>query len=220
MSWTKGVREDYAPSLKIEGDINATVEFLDEPTSVDFGKKQDRKGNEVDDNRIKANVKYIGGDARSKKGKEDSLPAVVGGEYTLWVATTLRMKILALLKWREGQPAPALKGTQWKIWRGEIGTGGHRVYEAELKSAAPISTVSAPNEAKPASTASTPTEVKDDAPMMAQLKKSLDAIGPVDKDTWYKFCTEKGAANGEAITAKMAENNLCKIESTKIVPVK
>jgi hypothetical protein len=212
MSWTKGVREDYAPSLKIEGDVKASVEFLDEPISVDFGKKQDRKGNEVDDNRIKANVKYLGGDARSKKGKEDSLPAVIGSEYTLWVATTLRMKILAILKWREGQPAPNLKGTQWKVWRGEIGTGGHRVYEAELISAASVST---PNVAKPAST-----EVKDDAPMMAQLKGSLDAIGPVDKDTWYKFCTEKGVANGEAITLKMAEKGLCKIESTKIVPVK
>lgn len=204
MSWTQGARTDFAPSLKIEGDAHAYVEFLQEPTQTNFGKKQNRKGDEVDDIRIKAQVTYYGGDARSKKGKEDSLPAVKGNEYTLWIATTLRRKFLDILKWKEGQPAPNLMGTKWKIWRGEIGTGGHRVYEAELQPA----------------TLSLKDVKVDDTGLVLTLKKSLEAVGPIDKDTWYKFAKEKGATDAEAITAKMAELGYAKVESTKVSPVK
>jgi hypothetical protein len=205
MSWTTGARRDYPASLQIQGDTHAFVEFVSEPSEQNFGKKKNRDDEEIDDIRIKATVKYLGGDARTKKGKEDSLPAVKGNEYTLWIAATLRGKFLDILNYKDGAVAPKLVGTKWKIWRGEVGTGGHRVYEAELQ---------------PATLSPTDVKTPDDSAILLQLKKSLEAVGAIDKETWYKFCKEKGAADGEAITAKMAELGYAKIESTKILPVK
>ncbi len=206
-SWVTGARRtDFPASLKIQGDVKAQVEIIEEPATQNFGKKTLRDGTEVDDIRARVKVTYLGGSARSKRRDEPELPARIGDEYTLWLGATLKGAILKGLNYKDG-PAPVLVGTKWNVWRGDIGQGGHRVYEAELLEGEYVPTT--PEEA-----------VKvDEEQLQMQLKDVIDKLGSIDKPTWYGFCKNKGAENPEAFTEVMAEAGYLKIESTKISKV-
>lgn len=205
MSWVTGARRDYPANLSIVDDAIAYVEFLSEPASQTFGKKKLKDGTEADDVRVRARVTYLGGSARSKKKGEDSLPAKMGEEYTLWIGTTLKGKILDCMAYEDGPP-PTMVGTKFKVWRSQERHGGHRLYDAELLSS---------------DFSFDPTEVKAMAEdgLMVTLKESIDKLESLELNAWHTYCEQKGAANGEAITKKMAEQGMLTLESTKVVKI-
>ena len=210
MSWVTGARRDFPASLQIQGDSEAYVEFTTEPTPQSFGKKKNRQGEEVDDIRVRARVTYLKGTAWSKKGKDNALPAKMGEEYTLWIGATLKGAILDLFEYKEG-PAPEIVGTQIKVWRGEVGSGGHKVYCAALLDE---NLNVSEKEEVPGLT---------DEEFIESLAKAIRKLENIDKPTWYKFCVDKGAKTpeeAERITNLMAEQNILTVESTKIVAVK
>ena len=133
MSWIDGAQRNYLSSLNIRDAMVAHVEIMEEPQTQNFGEKEvTRNGivQKVPDNRVRARVTYLGGSAMVK-GESSFSPAVVGTEYTLWIGKTLAGKFLEGTDYKEGADAPLMTGTKWKVYRGEYGRGGHRVYEAE-----------------------------------------------------------------------------------------
>lgn len=203
-SWVTGAkRDDFPASLKIQGDMTARVEIIEEPATQSFGKKTTKKGEEIDDVRARVKVIYLGGSARSKRSDEPELPARIGDEYTLWLGATLKRAILDGLKYEDG-PAPSLVKTKWNIRRGEPGYGGQKVYEAELLEGDYVPP--SPGEAAKV----------DKEELQMQLKDVIDKLGSIDKPTWYSFCKDRGAEDPEALTEAMAEVGYLKIESTKI----
>jgi len=183
--------------------MTAQVEIIEEPATQNFGRKTLRDGTEVDDIRARVRVTYLGGSARSKRRDEPELPARIGDEYTLWLGATLKGAILDGLGYKDG-PAPPLKGSKWNVRRGDIGQGGHRVYEAELLEG--DYTPPTPEEAAKV----------DEEQLQMQLKDVIDKLGSIDKPTWYGFCKDKGVEDPEALTEAMAEAGYLEIESTKI----
>lgn len=207
-SWITGARRaNFPPNLKIYGDLTAQVEILEEPVTQNFGKKSLRDGTEVDDDRARCRVTYLAGTGRSKRRDEPELPAKIGDEYTLWLASTLKGAMLDHLGWVSGSPPPIITGTKWNIWRGEAGQGGQRIYECDLMSGDYV----APD----------PSEIAkmDEDQLMLQLKDVIDKLGSIDKTAWYSFARDKGAEDPEAVTQKMAEAGYLTIESTKITAI-
>lgn len=223
MSWIKQARRDYLASLIIKDDMIAYVEFSGEPQTRTQGKKQLRSGEEVDDVRVFAKIKYIGGSARAKQGKEDSYPAVQGDEYTLWMSSTLNGRILDVLGYESGDPPP-LMGKKFKIWRSEERRGGNRIYECELlsndftfdksSSSSNILKETKKVEAKKA----TKPSVGDDS-LINTLTEKIKLLDEIDKDTWYVFVINKGAkdqTDAERITNIMKEKGLIDITATSV----
>jgi hypothetical protein len=173
-------------SLQIQGDMQATVKFNKEPRSRIQGEKTLRDGTVVPDVRRFVSVTYLSGTARSKRTGEDALPAVVGQEYTLWLGSTLLSAILEIMGHEEGDDAPVMTDTIWRIWRGDTGFGGHRVYEAE----------------KLDSLEDVP-EVDPEEGLMLMLKDTILKIGELPKKDWYSYCADKGVEDAEAFTEKM-----------------
>jgi len=210
MSWITGAKRTYLPSLQIQGDAFAVVEFLEEPVPQNFGTKKvtrDKIEIEVPDIRVRAKVRYLSGTCRSKQSKQDSLPAKAGNEYTLWIGSVLSGKILDALNWNDSNSAPELIGTQWRVWRGAVGSFGRRVYETEI--------VSVEGYEPPAP----PTPEDQDALLIDSLKKAIIRLADIDTVTWYNFCKEKGAkdeADAIRITKLMEEQGIVRIEATQI----
>jgi len=200
MSWVQGARRDYPASLQIKDDKTAQVRFNAEPDVQNFGTKENRKGETVQDDRTYARVTYLGGTARTKKGGV-VLPAKVGEEYTLWIGSTLKGKILEGMKYTTGPP-PKMVGTEWNIWRGEEGQGGQRVYDA-IPLGEPI-----------------PEVTVDEDGLMATLKLSIEKLGDIDHPTWYSFVKEQIKSDSideaKAFTERMADAGLLKVTPTKI----
>jgi len=212
MSWTKGARRDYPPNLKITDDNHAIVVFLSEPKTRSFGKKKTRRGEEVDDIRTFAQVRYLEGTARAKVGSEDSYPAVAGEEYTLWMSTTLTGKILEVLNWQEGQPDPLLSGSKWKIWRSQERRGGNRIYDAELLAGTKAIETSQTTVTPPSPK---PDKAEDLDGIALQLAGSLKNIKKVDLATWKNYCNTRGV-DADKITKRMVELQLVTVDSTHI----
>jgi len=211
MSWINGATRNFSSSLTIRDDMLALIEILGEPQVRSFGTKKNRKNEEVPDERAFCSVMYMGGSARYKDG-DNLLPAVEGDTYTLWLSSTLSGKILEGMEYKDGNPAPILEGTKWKVWRGAYGRGGQRVYEAERLSAdLPVTpkASSLPPEVKP--------EIDEEAVMTA-LVKGIEMIGEIDHDTWNSLVQSKGIpVDGvDALTAKMVEKGLITKDATKI----
>ena len=213
--WVNHRTRNYLPSLKIQGDMTAIIEFLSEPQTQNFGKKTNRKGDEVDDVRVRAKVKYIGGSAAYIEEKIQ-YSAKIGEEYTLWISNTLSSAFLGALGWEENDPVPLMEGSRWKIWRGEFGRGGHRVYEAELISGefkpAPTPEPSKP-EPKPE-----PEEFKATDELYKELADAIAKLVEIDVDTWSVFLQSKGVPveQVETITAQMIEKGLLYKDASKV----
>ncbi len=208
-SWVTGAkREDFPASLKIQGDMKAQVEIVEEPATQSFGQKKKSKDSAelIDDIRARVKVIYLGGSARSKRTNEPELPARIGDEYTLWLGSTLKRAILDGMNYKDG-PAPSLIGTKWNVRRGEPGYGGQRVYEADLLEGDYI-----PQSSEEAAKV-------DEEQLQLELKEVIDTLGSIEKQTWYNYCKEKGAEDPETFTEAMAEAGYIKIESTKITKV-
>ena len=221
MSWIKQARRDYLASIIIKDETIAYIEFVGEPQTRTHGKKQLRSGEEVDDIRVFAKVKYLGGTARAKSGKEDSYPAVAGDEYTLWMSSTLNGKILDVLGWESGDPPP-LMGKKFKIWRSEERRGGNRIYDCELLSSDFVYNAktksSTPTISKEEPKKVSKPSVGDDA-LIGTLTEKLKTIGELDKDTWYVFVINKGAkdqSDAERITNLMSEKGLISVSETTV----
>jgi hypothetical protein len=182
----------------------AHVRFVGEPKSRKFGTKQARDGSEIDDIRYFATVEYLGGTARSKSRDGPVLPAKKGKEFTLWMGSTLKGAILDGIGWQDGDPDPILKNTTWKIWRGETGTGGHRVYEALLYEGDEPEDTPLPS---------------DDEATIELLKEAIMELEEIDIEPWYDFCETSGAEDGEAITKKMVEMGIVELTDTMVKAV-
>ena len=230
MSWTKGARIEYPPNLRIQEDSRAVVEFSTEPRNRNFGKKTLRDGREVDDIRYFARVKYIEGTARSKKGDGDSIAAVSGEEYTLWLSTTLSTAIAKAAGWKEGDSTPALTGTKWEIWRSNERIGGNRIYAARHVSGDIIALSDVPpsdddddddnddgNEIaikNPTNNKTVLTDMELDATAL-QLSKAIEPLGEIEVNTWNKYCGKKGY-DGELLTQRMVALDLVEINGDVI----
>ena len=213
MSWVNKARRNFLPSLTIRESMIGIVEFLGEPESQSFGKKKNLKGEEVDDNRIRASVKYIGGSAMYKE-ENSFYPAKVGEEYALWMGATLSGAILDILGWQTGNPVPLMAGTKWKIWRGEYGKGGNRIYEAELISGdfTPVSTPE-PEKAKPSEAPYTATDETQN-----ELADAIKKLGEIDRATWAVFAQSKGvpAEKVDEVTKLMVDKGLIFANAIKV----
>lgn len=207
MSWIDQRSRNYLPSLQVRGDMTAIVEFISEPTTQNFGKKTTRKGDEVDDVRVRAKVKYIGGSATYIEEKV-AYSAKTGEEYTLWIGSTLSAAFLEQLGWKENDPTPLMTGTRWKVWRGEYGRGGHRIYEAELLSGE-FKPVPAPDPSKPEPEPE-PEEFKITDEFLEEQSNSVKKLGEIDKETWSVFLQSKGVPSDqvESVTDKMVKKEL------------
>ena len=215
MSWVDGARRDFLPSLTIRDDMIGHVEFLEEPETQNFGKKKNRKGDEIDDIRVKAKVKYLGGSAMYKE-ENSFYPAKVNEEYTLWMSATMSGAMLNILGWKKGQPIPLMKNTSWKIWRGEYGRGGHRTYEAEILSGEykPSPTPDpAKKEEKPIAVEYVASEKT-----LNELADAIKKLGEIDRATWAVFAQSKGvpAEKVDKTTSLMVEKGLIYANSIKV----
>ena len=206
MSWVKGARTEFLPNLKIADDTVVWIEFLTEPEEINFGKKKTLKGNEIDDVRYHANVKYLQGNGRGKVKNEDSFPAKIGELYTLWLPTSLIGKILGITKYSGTGDAPKLAGTKWKIWRSLEKRGGNRLYDAALVTEVPSTA--------PSITEATPPAVDLDS-LALQLAGFLKPLGELDTGTWKQYCTAR-KVDCDAITKKMQELKLIEVSNLKI----
>ena len=213
MSWVTGARRDYPPSIVIQGEMTAQIEFIKEPTQRKSMRKQKDKESgierEVEVIQTLTRITYLGGTARSKRKGEDTLPAKVGEEYTIWMGKTLLGAILDALDYKEGDPDPPLVGTKWKVWRGEKTFGGNRTYEAELLNADFVPTP--------------PSAEDQDEIILISLIDSMKKLGNIDKATWYDFCLDKGAKdNDDAIrlTDILSLRGQVTVESDQIVYIK
>ena len=217
MSWVDGARTEYPANLKITGDLWGKVKILAEPQSRSFGKKKNRKGEEIDDIRYFTQVEYLDGNARGKEGSEDSFPAAPGETYTLWISATLSGAMLEALDWNRGDPAPIMTDTRWKVYRSEETRGGNRLYSAELLSTPPQTSTSkkipeeTPKEPTPSET---PVKDIDDAEITA-LANSLKIIKELDLTTWEQYC-QNANIDMEAATKRMVELGLVETDSLKI----
>ena len=213
MSWVDKARRNFLPSLTIRESMIGIIEFTGEPESQNFGKKKNTKNEEVDDIRLRANVKYIGGSAMYKEDNS-FYPAKVGEEYALWMAATLSGAILNVLGWKKGDPVPLMTGTKWKIWRGEYTKGGQRSYDAELISGdfTPVQTPE-PEKAKPVEgpyTASNETQT--------ELADAIKKLGEIDRATWSVFAQSKGvpADKVDEVTQLMVDKGLIFANAMKV----
>lgn len=216
MSWVKQARRDFLPDLQIKNEYVAYVKFLKEPETLDKGEKLNQKGEKVKDIRIHAEVEYLGGSARAKKGKEkeDSFSAVVGEKYTLWIGATLGGKLLELLDFKGGDVAPPLVGTMWKIWRSEKTQGGNRLYDAELLKKAPTTeevTLAVKTLAIPKTT--------DDDVVKLIATDAIKKLDTIDRATWLKYLIDKGAGTevkALEITMKLQTEGVLTISETQV----
>ena len=189
----------------IQDDATAYVDFIAEPVPQTFGKKKLRDGSEVDDIRVRARVTYLGGSARSKKKGEDSLPARAGDEYTLWISSTLKGRILDEMGYNDGPP-PDMLGVKFKIWRSQERQGGNRIYDCERL-------------ADDFSFSPTELKVAAEEGLMVTLRDAINQLESFELEGWYTYCEQKGAADGKAITKKMADAGMLILESTKVVAI-
>jgi len=203
MSWTQGASRNYPDTLKIEGSAFALVQFVNEPKTHSFGTKLDTKtGEQVPDERPYARVKYLGGTAKARNRDKEINPAVPDVEYTLWIGRTLLTAFLDELDHENVNVAPTMENTIWKISRGGKVFGGNTGYIAELikdESAIP--------------------KVDPEEMLMLSLKDTLEKIGELPKKDWYAYCEEKGAKNGEELTAKMLEKGYLASDALMITKV-
>jgi hypothetical protein len=214
MSWVKQARRDFLPDLQIRNEVVAYVKFLKEPETWDKGEKTNLKGEKVKDIRVHADVEYLGGSARARKGKEDSFPSVVGEKYTLWIGGTLGGKLLELLNFKGGDVAPPLVGTMWKIWRSEKTQGGNRLYDAELLKKSPTTE----EVVLAVKTLAIPKTTDEDVVKLIATDaiKKLDTI---DRATWLKYLIDKGAgteAKALDITMKLQTEGVLTISETQV----
>ena len=214
MSWVDGARRDFLSSLTIRDDMIGHVEFLEEPDTQNFGKKKNRKGEEIDDIRVKAKVKYLGGSAMYKE-ENSFYPAKVNEEYTLWMSATMSGAMLDILGWKKGGPIPLMKNTSWKIWRGEYGRGGHRTYEAEILSGE-YKPVPAPDPVKKEE--KLPVEYVPNENTLNELADAIKKLGEIDKATWAVFVQSKGVPTDKVdeITSTLVEKGLIYANSIKV----
>ena len=207
MSWVKGARTEFLPDLKITDDTVVWIEFVTEPEERNFGKKKTQKGEEIDDLRYHANIKYLQGNGRVKRKNEDSFPAKAGDPYTLWLPKSLIGKILELTKYSGTGDAPKLAGTKWKVWRSLEKQGGNRLYDAELVTSVP-STFTPPTAA--------PEAPQTDLNSLAlQIAGFLKPLGELDSASWKQYCKAR-SLDCDAITKKMQELKLIEVTDLKV----
>jgi len=229
MSWTDGATRNFLSSLTIREDMVAHVEFIEEPETQSFGTKKNRKGDEVPDIRVRAKVTYLDGSAMYKEDKS-FLKAQKGENYTLWIGSTLSGSFLDAFGWSRGDAVPAMVGTKWKVFRGDYGQGGHRVYEAELLSGdySPISTPEVKiNKPEPKPTPKPAPTPAPEAPAekveitdatYTELAEAVSKLGDIDKDTWAVFCKSKGVPLNQVdeVTETMISKGMLYADATKV----
>jgi len=195
MSWTDGIKRNYTPPLRVQGDEVAYVEFLEEPKVY-----QKDDGDAVP----YAQVKYLGGTAKMAIKGSDPEPATKGQNYTLWLTKTLRYSILDQFGWVEGMAPPKLTGKRFKIYRGDKKIFGNRVYVAELFEGEPVDV--------------------DEGAIQAEnfknstLLKSLKSLGKLDHQTWYTFLRGEGVEDPEKLTDKMVELGYIRKDEKNVYP--
>ena len=221
-SWINGATRNFLSSLTIREDMVAHVEFIEEPEQQNFGTKENRKKEIIPDIRVRAKVTYLDGSAMYKEDKA-FIKAEKGEDYTLWIGATLSGAFLDALAYKQGDPAPTMIGTKWKIFRGDYGQGGHRTYEAELLSGEykPVISIQKekPKVEKPTVTKEAKKEeVVIDDKIHKELADAVVKLGDIEKDTWAVFCKSKGVPldQVDAVTQAMCDKGLIFADATKV----